>query len=152
MISVLILVSIYLVFYDMKYQRVPNLVNLLLFLSVIIYKLITTSDLITSLISGFIAFITFLFVYFVSGKKLGMGDCKYTAIIAIFFGYLFWLQSIVYCSILALLISGILIIFKKINRNTKLPFMPFLVSGWLLNFYFIFHPTYKFLNLSGLYG
>ena len=33
---------------------------------------------------------------------------------------------------LAALTAGMLLIFKKVKRNTKIPFVPFLTMGWVL--------------------
>ena len=136
MITIIIaLTSLYLVYFDIRYKRVPNIVNLLLFTSVIISKVFNGEPLLISLASGLIAFGTFLLIHLVSRGKLGMGDCKYTAIIAVNFGYYFWLQSIIYTSLIALIVSVILLISKKIDRETPIPFIPFLVAGWMLNYY-----------------
>jgi prepilin signal peptidase PulO-like enzyme (type II secretory pathway) len=86
------------------------------------------------LISGLLAFVTFLIIYFISRGGIGMGDCKYTAVTSIYFGYSFWLNSILYTSIISLSVSLILLFVKKIKRETKIPFMPFLVSGWIGNY------------------
>lgn len=135
MIYILILISLYLVYFDIKHKRVPNTINIALFLIVLIYKIIFNENLLSSLLSGSAAFITFLLIHIISRGKMGMGDCKYTAIIAFNFGYLFWLQSIIYCSLFAIIISLTLLIFKKIDRTTPIPFVPFIVAGWILNYF-----------------
>lgn len=134
-IIVLLLISAYLVYFDIRYQRVPNIINLLLLLIVLGGHIYNKEPLGYPLISALAAFGTFLLIHIVSRGKLGMGDCKYTAIIAFQFGYYFWLHSTIYTSIIALIISGILLLTKKIDTKTPIPFMPFLVSGWVLNYF-----------------
>lgn len=134
---ILIIISLYLVYYDIKFKKVPNIINLFLLIIVVSNKVILQQCIISPLISGFIAFITFFIIYLISKGKMGIGDAKYTAIIAFNFGYYFWLKSIIYCSTLALIISIILLLTKRIKRDTPIPFMPFLVFGWLLNLFII---------------
>lgn len=130
MIVLLFTVSIYLVYYDLKYKRVPNLINLFLFILVVISKIID-GDIYPALLSGIVAFSTFLIINIITKGKMGIGDTKYTSIIAIYFGYEFWLYSIIYCSIYAIVISISLYLLKKIQRDTKIPFIPFLFLGWI---------------------
>lgn len=135
MIFILIPISLYLVYYDIRFKRVPNIITLSLFLLVLVFKIYFREPLVTAFISGAVAFTTFLLIHIFSGKKLGMGDCKYTAVIAFHFGYFFWIKSIIYCSFIALVVSLILLVSKKIDKTTPIPFIPFLVAGWILNYF-----------------
>ncbi|QEN04219.1 prepilin peptidase [Thiospirochaeta perfilievii] len=136
MILFLIIASTLLAIYDIKKLKVPNLGNLLLLVVVFGNLFLTNYNIIPHIISGLAAFLTFILIYFISKRKLGMGDCKYTAIIALHFGYNFWLYSVMTTSIIALFVTIPLLLSKKIKRDTKIPFMPFLVSGWIL-YYFL---------------
>ena len=133
MIFVLGIISIYLVFYDIRYKKVPNKIILLLFFIISFNILNNNGNLYYSLINGTLAFITFYLINAFSKGGLGIGDCKYAAIISMFFGYYFWLQSVMISSIIAIIISLILLKLKRINVKTKIPFIPFLVLGWVLN-------------------
>jgi len=135
MMIALIIISIYLVYYDIRYKKVPNIINLLLLVLIIIGKLYNQQPLLPALFSGIAAFVVFILIYTVSKGGIGMGDCKYTAIIAFQFGYYFWLQSIVICSIAALSISVPLLILKKIDKKTRIPFIPFLTFGWFIQYF-----------------
>lgn len=135
MTYIIMAVSLYLVYFDIRHKRVPNIINLILFTIILGYKIIFKQDILGSLISGSVAFITFLLIYIISRGKMGMGDCKYTAIIAFNFGYLFWLKSIIYASLIAIVVSLALLLLKKIDRTTPIPFVPFLVAGWILNYF-----------------
>jgi len=131
MIYIILLTSLYLTYYDLRYKKVPNKILLVLFILVLIDKILI-GDLKWSLISGAIAFLTFFLVYIVSRGNIGMGDIKYTSITAIYFGYKFWLYSIIYCSISAIFITVILYLLKIIKRYTKIPFIPFLALGLII--------------------
>lgn len=128
------LISLYLVYHDIRHKKVPNIINIILLLLVVAGKFYYHQELLPSLFSGLAAFITFFLIYLFSKGGMGMGDCKYTAIIAFHFGYHFWLQSIIICSITALVISITLLLTKKIDRKTRIPFIPFLVFGWIINY------------------
>lgn len=134
MIIILLLISLFLVFYDLKYYKVPNLINLALLILVISNKVYIKDHPFDYIIPGLIAFITLLLVYMVSKGKLGMGDIKYSSIMAIYFGYRFWLGSLIYASIVALLVSIILLLSKKIKKDSRIPFIPFLVIGNIVNY------------------
>lgn len=135
MTYIIMAVSLYLVYFDIRYKRVPNIINLILFAGVLAYKIIFKQDILGSFVSGAVAFLTFLLIYVISRGKMGMGDCKYTAVIAFHFGYLFWLKSIIYASLTAIIVSLTLLLLKKIDRTTPIPFVPFLVAGWILNYF-----------------
>lgn len=128
------MISLFLVFYDLKYFKVPNLINLFLLILVISNKVYIKAHPFDYIVPGLIAFITLLLVYMVSKGKLGMGDIKYSSIMAIYLGYRFWLSSLIYASIAALLISIILLLSKKIKRDSRIPFIPFLVIGNIANY------------------
>ncbi len=132
----IIIISLYLVYHDLRFKKVPNLINLLLFIIVLVNKLILNENMVEPLISGTLAFVTFFLIYIFSKRKIGMGDVKYTAITAIHFGYYFWLKSIIICSATALIVSLFLLKTKKIDRTTPIPFIPFLVFGIVFNFVF----------------
>lgn len=131
MIYLLIIISIYLVIYDIKYKKVPNYINLILLILIILNKIYLGENITISLLSGLFSFMMFFVVTLASKGGMGIGDCKYTSLISMNFGYYFWLQSITIATISALVISGILIIGKKIDKKTRIPFIPFLVFGWI---------------------
>lgn len=133
MTFVLLAISLFLVYYDLKYYKVPNVVNLLLLLLVVAYKVYSKEYILDYLLPGSIAFITLFLIYIFSKGKLGMGDIKYSSIMAAYFGYRFWIGSLLYASVTALIISIALLIIKKIKRDTRIPFMPFLVLGNIIN-------------------
>lgn len=134
MIVILLLISLYLVYYDYKHLKVPNLINLLLLITIIVYKLYNKVPPSEFIIPGVVSFGTLLLVFIFSKGKLGMGDIKYSAITSMYFGYLFWLGSIIYAATVALLISIFLLATKKIKRDTRIPFIPFLVAGSIINY------------------
>lgn len=135
MIFLILGISLFLVYYDLKYYKVPNLVNLLLLISVMAFKIYHRADPLDYLIPGFVAFVTLFLIYIVTKGKLGMGDIKYSSIMAIYLGYRFWIGSLMYASISALILSIALLLIKKIKRDSRIPFIPFLVLGNIINYF-----------------
>jgi len=140
MIIVFLLFSFSLSIYDIKYKKVPNIVLFILFILSLLNKIFINRSITTSFLNLGISLLTLLLVYFISKGKLGMGDIKFSSIIAFEFGYKIWVYSLLYCSFIALIISLVLVKINKINTKTKIPFIPFISAGLLLelyNFYFL---------------
>lgn len=64
--------------------------------------------------------------------KAGCGDGIIVMALGLAAGYETCLFTLFGGLILIALFSGGLLIIKKANRNTKIPFVPFLTAGWLL--------------------
>lgn len=129
---IILSISLYLVYYDIKYKKVPNSINLLLLIIILITKIYFKQEVLISIFSGIVAFTTFLIIHLISRGNMGIGDCKFTGIIAIHLGFYYWLYSIIISSITALVVSLFLLFSKKIKRDTKIPFIPFLVFGLII--------------------
>lgn len=61
--------------------------------------------------------------------KLGMGDVKFAAFMAVFIGFPGWFVATGLASLLGLVFAAIGLFLGKINKNTKIPFAPFLTVG-----------------------
>jgi len=75
---------------------------------------------------------TFFLIYKLSKGKMGGGDVKLMAVFGLYLGIIGSITTMMYASILVLLVSGILMLIKKVNRATRLPFAPFLYVGSLI--------------------
>lgn len=128
---IFIIISLYLVVYDVKYKRVPNLVILFLFCVICDYT-IKESIFLPSLGNGLLAFTFFTLIYIKSNKGLGFGDVKYTSLTCFCFGYKFWLNSVLIGSITAILVLFPLYLLKIVKKRSKIPFIPFLVTGVII--------------------
>ena len=74
----------------------------------------------------------FLIISFITKQALGYGD----GVIIVLIGLLADVQIMITFVLIALLISAVtsifILLFKKGNRETKLPFMPFLLVAWCI--------------------
>lgn len=121
---------------DLLKMEIPDGANLLILIIGIIYLLFTPLSLTEGLLSGFILFVSFLFVGVISGA-LGGGDIKYAGAIGVWFS----MESIlpfIYISILSAFVYAI-ILMLMFGRGKKyyLPFGPFLALGSIAVFFFI---------------
>ena len=67
-------------------------------------------------------FSIFLLVFFISGKKLGLADVWYSALIGLVLGPLWW-----YAAMCCACVTGI--IYLLISKQRKFPFIPFMALG-----------------------
>ena len=124
---------------DLKTRKVSNkfvlifLAAWLLFISVyVVYHIDSAlSVIISSLISGAAAGGFFLFVYLVSRGGIGGGDVKFIAVMGLFLTFAKLMQILLVSSLLAVIVSVILLIMKRATMKTAIPLVPFLFIGVL---------------------
>lgn len=80
----------------------------------------------------------FLFVYFITHGKLGVGDIKYSALLGIFIGLPGLFIAVGLASVMGLIFAVTALATGTFHLTTKIPFAPFLTFGSLLT-YFIFN-------------
>jgi len=109
---------------DIKTGKVPRIAFILAFPVFIILTILSDEQLPLwkPIAGGLTGLIIFLLAYFISGKKLGLADVWYSALIGIVLGPWLW-----YAAIGSACAAGIIyiLIFKK----RKIPFIPFMAIG-----------------------
>ncbi len=99
-----------------------------------ILKIILNIEILSQSILGFIsAFIISYTIYFISKGKIGMGDVKMLACIGLYTGFYSFVKVLFWAVLLTVIFGIILIFLKKADKNTELPFAPFLTAAILLN-------------------
>ena len=138
---VLISVGVPLSIMDIISRRLPNPLNLALFvLSAIIISISgivdhASSRVISSFIDSLVLSISFLIVSFATRGGMGMGDVKLSAgigLIAGFYGTQTLFLSTFLSFILGALVGVALLLLRKGNLKTTLPFGPFMIIGQLV--------------------
>lgn len=126
---------------DYKLHLIPNMLLLILLAcGAVNYGTIAFLDfslfryeIIMALLGCAVCFIIFLIGKLISHNGMGMGDVKLAAVI----GFMLGLDSTIGCLVWSLVIGAItgvvMMIAKKANRKTKLPFAPFFFVGTLLS-------------------
>jgi leader peptidase (prepilin peptidase)/N-methyltransferase len=115
---------------DIKKGEVPRMIFIIAFVFLLTFIAVMQGriQLIESIIGFSTGLFIFLLVYFFSGKRLGLADVWYSAIIGLILGPFWW-----YGAICLACISGVL--FCLITKQRQIPFIPFMALGsMVMNF------------------
>lgn len=132
MTYILLIICLYLTYYDIRYYRVPNKITLLLFILVIIQSYYN-NRLEKSIIAGLFSLLFYSLVYLITRGKIGIGDIKFSVTSAIYLGWGLWIDALFYSMLTVVIITTPLFLTKKLKKESRLPFIPFLVSGVILS-------------------
>ena len=83
-------------------------------------------------ISGLIAVVIFLITYFISHRKLGLGDVKLSFIMGLYLGNNMIIAAIFYGTVLCCIYSIVQVARKKLSMKDGVPMVPFLFFGSLI--------------------
>ena len=81
---------------------------------------------------GILLGIVFVGVSLISGGKLGMGDGLAVLIMGIYLGGSRTAEAMLYAMLISAVISIAILALRKGNKDTALPFVPFLLTGCLV--------------------
>ena len=81
---------------------------------------------------GVILGIVFIAVSYISDSKLGMGDALAILVTGIFLGGTEAACAVLYAMLITAVFSIIILVLRKGTRSTVLPFLPFLLAGYIL--------------------
>lgn len=146
----LFLVAIFL--YDLKYYLIPDKFILFSGILIIIYLGAEAAKgnflfLLNNLLTGFFISLFFFFIWFFSkGEAMGFGDVKIAFLAGLFLGPKKGFVAFSLSFIIGAIVGIILILFRKKNLKSKVPFAPFLVTGIFLSLFF-WEKIYNFLTL-----
>lgn len=123
--------------FDVKTRKIPFFMLFGLLMAAVVSFVIdesTVFDIMLGLIPGGIV----AFISFASNERVGMGD----AFILMILGMGLGLEPVAIISCIALVLncsfSAILLFLKKANRNTEIPFAPFITAGMGVYFFAFF--------------
>lgn len=127
-------------FIDLEFFIIPNSLNLYL-LGIFLVKSIFYHSFSFWIVGGLVGFlfplmITWLYSLLRGQIGLGMGDVKLYGVLGIALGPLGIVQNIFLSCFLGALIGGSLILIKKMDKNTPIPFGPFIVIVAMFQLYF----------------
>lgn len=125
--------SIFLVIYDIKKLILPDYLLISLFLTLFFCDIIIKPNLILyNILSSFLGGTFFLFIYFITKKGIGLGDVKFSIVIGYFLGIKLWIFSILVSCFSAIFFYLLTMKLFKWNKNTKIPFGPFLAVSSII--------------------
>jgi prepilin signal peptidase PulO-like enzyme (type II secretory pathway) len=102
------------------------------------------SPLLWHLVNPAVGYLSFLALGCLTKGKIGQGDAKLSAYIALLNGLLGWLFSVLAASLLGIVAFTILYLSGKMDRKDSIPFAPFLSSGALI-IYITLDPLLNFI-------
>ena len=135
--TVIIFTSVWLVslsLFDMRYRRVPIWLILsggILSGGMLIYQWIAGQSEIAERLSGMIPGIALLLLA-VSTHKAGWADGVVTIFLGGILGFWQCVLAVMFSLILISVASLLLMIFRRVDKGTKVPFIPFLTLGFIL--------------------
>ncbi len=134
-----LVIIVFLVFsavFDLKYMILPDFSTILLVISALVYWSIGHLGEWSYWISAIASFMFLWFLYLITKKKgMGLGDVKLAVFMGLFLG-----KNVVLAFYIAFVVGAlaaiILMVFKKVNKKTAVPFGPFLILGSLTVWFF----------------
>jgi leader peptidase (prepilin peptidase) / N-methyltransferase len=139
--SLFSLILIALIFIDLEHQLLPDILTLpLLWLGLMASLLPVFTDAHSAIIGAVAGYLSLWCVakayeYFTHREGMGHGDFKLLAALCAWTGWQGLLPIILIASIAGSIIGISLLITKKVNSKTPIPFGPFLaVAGWIVLF------------------
>lgn len=125
--ALFVLFSIVIATIDIKTGKVPRAAFIIAFPAFFILRVLLDERrpswmLIAGCLTGLIIF---LIVFFISGKRLGLADVWYSALIGLVLGLWWW-----YAAMGSACIAGI--VYLLISRQRRIPFIPFMALGSII--------------------
>jgi len=118
---------------DLKHFKIPNWLTLGGTLLLFLLQWINIKQFPqTFLFSSLISFAIMLLFILLSKGKLGMGDAKLSLLTGGYLGLYYWLISLFIASTIALAVILPVLKWKQKDKNTPIPFAPFLSLGALV--------------------
>lgn len=118
-------------FYDLMYKEIPDKISIpaiaIVIAGVLILEILSPLNM---LIGGAAILAFFLLQYLISrGTWIGGGDLRLGLLTGLLLGFEKGLLAVIIAYVLGALISIPLLIQRKVNRKSQIPFGPFLITG-----------------------
>jgi len=115
---------------DIRRKRIPDWIIFPGVIILLAFRVFGFGDPLMRIFLEMIAGSLILFgIRFFTNGKLGMGDVKFAALMGVFIGFPGWFVATGLASVLGLIFALIGLFSGRINKNTKIPFAPFLTVG-----------------------
>jgi leader peptidase (prepilin peptidase) / N-methyltransferase len=90
----------------------------------------------SSIVGAFIGFVLITLIIVISKGGMGAGDMKLFALLGVVLGYQGVLLTFLLSTLLGTIVSILLILLKKINRKSSVPFGPYICVGALITYFY----------------
>ncbi len=120
---------------DVREFRIPDFLTLGGILALAVLKLAFGQSSIGLLaLEACLGYGMFWLIHRCTRGRLGLGDAKYSALIAVAVGILPWLLALLAASVAGLLFAAVMMGFFGMHRRARIPFAPFLTIGAIVSF------------------
>lgn len=89
-----------------------------------------------ALLGSIVTLVTFIGMALITAQGMGMGDAKLAGVLALPLAFASWTHVIVAMAgafVLSAIVSLVLLAFRRVDRNSLLPFGPYLIAAtWLV--------------------
>lgn len=133
LVAFLVSLLIVITFIDLKLQIIPDGLVILIFIAGIGATFLSGLSPWAHIIGFFAVSVLLLLIAFLSNGGMGGGDIKLMAAAGLFLGWQLILLSLMIASIVGAVISIGLLLLKKADRKSMVPFGPFLSIGILIS-------------------
>jgi leader peptidase (prepilin peptidase) / N-methyltransferase len=131
---------------DIKHKRIPDCIVFPGIITLLVFSIFYIDSYALRVFTEMLAGSTIFYcIRLISKRKLGMGDVKFAALMAVFLGFPGWFVAAGLASLLGLVFAILNLCSGRINKNTKIPFAPFLTVGSIAA-YFIQSIVFNFLK------
>jgi len=113
---------------DLQMMMIPDFAVVMTAIGGILWAIVN-GQVLLSLISAAIGFSVFLIIHLVSKQGMGFGDVEYFAALALYLVPFSIVWAILIASVAAIVFSLPMLVTRKANRKTRVPFGPFLALG-----------------------
>lgn len=135
-ILIFILVLLYCSYLDVRYRQIPVDIIAIMGLATLMYLFYKIYVGQSSLIECSIAMlpgILFLMTSFITKEKIGYGDGIFLLFTAVWLDYKLAIWTFFFSLLICSLLSFFMLLLKKVNKDTHIPFLPFLSLGAILS-------------------
>lgn len=130
--AVLVSVLVIITFIDLKHQIIPDELVIIIFICGIISIFLSDLSPWDHIIGFFAVSVLLLIIAFLSKGGMGGGDIKLMAAAGLFLGWKLILLALMIASVVGSIVSIFLLVLKKVDRKSMVPFGPFLSIGILI--------------------
>jgi prepilin signal peptidase PulO-like enzyme (type II secretory pathway) len=149
-----LIIIVFLIFsavFDLKYMILPDFSTVVLIILAVVFLFVETpymaslqGKILSALVAGGFLLILNLIT---KGNGMGMGDVKLALFMGLFLGYPKTIIAFYVAFVIGAILGLILMIFKKANRKTQVPFGPFMILGMFVAWWFG-NLILKFVNIK----
>ena len=132
--SLFMLLALSITFMDIKEFRIPDYLTLGGIFVLSVLKLAFGQSSIGLLaLEACLGYGLFWLIHRLTRGKLGLGDAKYSALIAVAVGIPPWFLALLAASVAGLLFAAVMMGFFGMSRRARIPFAPFLTLGAIVS-------------------